>query len=778
MSNYLLKNGRYNRPTQQITEEIIPIFGIVKAVNFNTKNCTIFDIETQTNYSCGFDGFLPVAETDAIAGFVSKMGNSYKFVKKPLVKISTDKDTIINSICKGLKYQIKPTLGEKIYTALLIEAKGESVDDFLDELAINLQEKQIEDFSVLPDYLNEQQVLKLLRWWYKSRTLRKLYLLGLNNLEIKESEKVMGLSPSKIYDHCLVDPFKIIPIPIDKCKSIYDLIGRKYDDGQLYRAFIVRKLYDNVVNRAWIGTPSKYIIDQFKNIDKIMMEKLREEYAVHGEMHTLYLDFHYRVESTMAEVYANLIKKDRNNSTSSGSDSSNRIVPLYFNPKSTVEQKLAVERSLNDHLSIISGGPGTGKTTVISDVIINLEKLNIPYAVASFTGKAVARLKEVLKKSTPSTLHMMITHKDRVTPFKALIIDEVSMVTTELLFYFVKAFGADFRLILVGDVDQLQPISYGNMFSEVIKSGCVQPTYLTKNHRCDIEGMENNELLYNIQLLVNHYYRIKNKEPDEFIENIEFKTGNNFFKLEGNMDSLLGIVKYLADNAIKATDIMVISPYVKYLDEINRGCQKIFNSGTSFVVCPRATKWCIGDIVKVTSNVYQLNLMNGDSGIIVDVNPNPGASGYPEILVQFKSGQSCKFDVTYDPDGYDTKIEMGSVTDNYVVSNNPTLSLLTLGYATTVHSAQGDEKDFCLIYLAREDKVNTSFINFNLLYTAITRAGKMCFVIGDIQTFDLQCTASPPYRVDNLAERIKVLVGTESPQEHEAKRSSAPLSPS
>jgi len=481
------------------------------------------------------------------------------------------------------------------------------------------------------------------------------------------------------------------------------------------------------------------------------MNTLREEYKVHGEFYTLYLDFHYTVEKTVAEFLAVLIKKNKT--------LIQQIETIPVNTTLTPEQLQALNNSLNQYVSIISGGPGSGKSTVIIDIVANCERLNIPYAVAAFTGKAVSRLKELLKKTTPSTLHMMIVHKDRIPPFKVLIIDESSMVTIELMYYFVKAYGIDFQLILVGDVDQLQPITYGNMFGEIIASGLIQPVYLKKNHRSTIDNLqeENNDLLYNIKALVEHYYKIKNKAPEEFIENLEFRSGNNFFKMEGNMESLLSIVKYLSDNSVKPKDVMVISPYVKYLDEINRGCQQIFNEGTKFVVCPRGTKWYIGDMVKITSNVYQLNLMNGDTGVITDVNEIPGASGFPEIMVEFKSGQSCKFDVTYDPEGYDTKVELGSVTDHYVISNNPTLSLITLAYGTTVHSAQGDEKDFCLIYIAREDKVNTSFINFNLLYTAITRAKKMCFVIGDIQTFELQCIASPAHRVDNLAKRLQIL---------------------
>ena len=750
MSRHLIKDGKYVVPVQQLEEVIIPVFGYIKSVNHGNKSCVLYDIESQTNYTCTFEGFLPLSEMDAIAGLISQLGRTYKFVKKPLVKISVDRDTIIKSICKSLKFQIKMGVAEKLYDALLIVAEGDSVDEFLDNLAIDLHEKQVENFSILPNYLNESQVMRVLKWWYKSRTLRKLYLLGLNNKEIRASEMIMGLTPTRIYDYCLVDPFKIIPIPIDKCKSIYDILGSSYDEGQVYRATIVRKIYYNTVEKAWTGTPSRYLLDQFKDINKQLMEKLKEEYKVVGDLYTLYLDFYYKVEVTIAEVFTGLTKKNKDKRA---------ITVEYSLDFLTDEQKFAIHNALISDFSIISGGPGTGKTLCIVDIVANLERLKIPYAVAAFTGKAVAKLKEVLRKGTPATLHMMISRKDQILPFKFLIIDEASMVTTELMYFFCKAFGCDFQIVLVGDVDQLQPISYGNMFSELIASKAIQPVYLTKNHRSALPGSENNDLLYNIQLLVKTYYLMKNKDPGEFIENPEFKVGNNFFKMEGDMHSLLEIVTYLSDQAIKSDNIMIICPYVKYQDEINRGCQKIFNEGTTFVVCPRGTKWCIGDKVKVISNVYHLNLMNGDMGSITDVNPNPGASGFPEIMVEFKSGQSCKFDVTYDPDGTENTVEMGSVTDNYVISNNPTLSLITLGYATTVHSAQGDEREFCLIYLPREDKVSSSFINFNLLYTAITRAKKMCFIIGDIQAFDLQCTVPPPYRVDNLAKRIQIMMG-------------------
>ena len=174
-----------NSSVIQQQNEVFAIMGFVKSVNINTKTCIIFDVNANKTFVCSFEGFLPISDTDAIYGFISKLGGGYSFIKKPLVKVSVDKDTVIKSITKALKYQINNSLATKVYESCLIKADGDTVDEYLDNMAIDLHEKQIEDFGVLPDLLMESQVMKLLRWWYKSRTLRKLYLLGLNNKEIK-----------------------------------------------------------------------------------------------------------------------------------------------------------------------------------------------------------------------------------------------------------------------------------------------------------------------------------------------------------------------------------------------------------------------------------------------------------------------------------------------------------------------------------------------------------------------------------------------------------------
>jgi len=717
------------------------VYGLVKSININSKLLVINDQLTNRLITCRFDGFLPASESDVITGMIIKQEGSYIFYKKPLIKLSTDKDTIIKSIIKGLGHTIGNALATRIYENMLIYGEGLTVDEMLNTMAVDLHDKQIENFGVLCDYLQGNQVLKLLRYWYKSRTMRQLYLLGLNNTEIKKIEEMTQKTPTEIYEQCLINPFKIIPIPIDKCKQIFESIAKDYTDEDLYYATIVRKIYFNCQDKSWCGTPSKFIQDQFKGIK---MEVLKRDYEIEGEFHTLYLKHHYKIEKTVAEILAGMIKLNEHKRD---------IIPEFKDSRLTDIQKNSVSISLNKQLTTILGEAGSGKSTVIAEIARNLERLNIPYAVAAFTGKAVAVNKEKLCNNIPMTLHMMISRHKQMAPFKFLIIDEAPMTPTELLYYIFKCFGTNFQLCLVGDENQLPPISWGNLFTEIINSKTFDSIILPKSHRCTVEDSLN-DINFNARALIENYKQRKNS--NEFVPPMEFRTGNNFFRLEGDITNILELVKLFHDQGVDPSKIIVITPYTKYLDDINRGIQKIYNIGKKTLVDERGINWSLGDKIMITSNNYNLNLMNGDEGIVIDLNTEIGKSGHRELFIQFKSGQVYKFDVTYDTEDFNLTIDTSG--DNYTITNNPTLSLLTHSYAITVHKSQGSEYDFVIAYMPKNEKDN-SFINFNLIYTWFTRPKVSIFLVGDLQAIDLACTREPPFRVDNLGKRLKVLLG-------------------
>jgi hypothetical protein len=714
-------------------ENFTYVLGYVKSINITAKLLVVNDTLTNKLFTCKFDGFLPASESDAIAGILINQNGTYTFLKKPLVKLTNTKETITHTICKALNFKIKPNLANKIYDNLLVDGKGLTVDESLNNMAVELHDKQIESFSKLPDFLDANQILKLLRYWYKSRTLRQLYLLGLNNQEITKCEEITGFSPTRIYQECLINPFKMIPIPIDKCKVIFECMCKEYTEEELYHATIARKIYSNTLDKGWVGTPTHQVQDSFKNVD---YKKLKEDYELEAEFHTLYLPHHYKVEKTVAEVLYNMKKLN---------SSEIKIIPQFNDIRLTNVQKAAVTLALNAKICCITGEAGSGKTTIVKEIVSNLKLNKVEYICGAFTGKAVARLKEVLNEQSAMTLNMMIARRQQIQPFKVLIIDEAPIAPTELIYYIFKSFGTEFQLCLIGDDNQLPPVSWGNFFSEVLASTIIPTINLPQSHRCKVED-DKNDINYNSRKLIENY---KTRKEGKFTSSMQFRTGNNFFRIEGDIQAVLDLVTMFFNQGVESTRIIIITPYTKCLDDINRGIQKIYNSDRKYIVDDRGKNWTIGDKVMITSNSYNLGLMNGDEGIITDMNEMPGKSGYRELMIEFKSGLKYKFDVTYDPEDLNVEIR----GDSYTISNNPTLSLLTHSYAITVHKSQGSEYDFVIAYMPKNDKDST-FINFNLIYTWFTRPKTSLFVVGDLQSIDLNCTREAPFRVDNLGKRM------------------------
>jgi len=554
------------------------------------------------------------------------------------------------------------------------------------------------------------------------------------------------LSPKQIYDKCIENPISIIIVPLNKTLEIADLLGITYTEEQLTIATIARKIYQNTIDKAWTGTPSKYILNTHKNVTKQMLNILKDQYKIIGEMFTLYLEYNYLAEVNVSNF---LVQKVKDNSIREYT-----IEPDFeqLNINITDEQKFAVKNGLNKSLSIISGGAGTGKTTIIKSLSQNCERLGISYAITGFTGKSIARIKEIIGNNVPMTMHMMINRARYIKPFMKLYLDEISMVNIDLFYNFIRTFGTDYDVCLLGDVNQLFPISWGNLFSELINSNILEPIYLTKNHRI-INIETKNNLIDNSIRLIDHYKALKYRDPDDFIEPFHFDTNENFFILDGGLETVYEIVKLLYNQSISPKDITIITPYVKCLSDINIKCQSVYNLNTRYVTCSKGLKWCITDRVMVTSNNYSLNLMNGDEGTIVDVLNEAGKLGFPEILVEFKSGLSIKFLVTYD----NTIDEIEDLNESSSTAFEPTLSLLIHCYAMTIHKSQGSEYQYVIGYLPSDNK-SSGFINFNLMYTWITRAKRAFWMVGNRQYLEINATMAPPFRHDNLCQRLKKLM--------------------
>ncbi len=415
-------------------------------------------------------------------------------------------------------------------------------------------------------------------------------------------------------------------------------------------------------------------------------------------------------------------------------------------------QKNAIVTSLNSHISLITGRAGTGKTTVINELVINLNKRKIKFRLASFTGKAVARIREVTGIQNAQTLHMMIARK--VPPFDVLIIDEASMVTTQLVYEFGKVYAWDFKVIFVGDNYQLQPIGWGSLFDQLISCSGIPKTELLINHRSDILNVgevseekgeeEINGLLVNASGLIK-YHQEKDKLLDgQVLQPFGFTPYKNFVILPNSIETVQKIVKKLADLSIPSTNITVITPFNKYLDQLNSFFRKIYKIGDSKTIDYLDRSWQPGDRVMMTENNYSINVMNGEEGIVSSVTET-------HIFVIFR-GSEYKFSVD---EPTDTRHDVSLFT-NLILSQEEKLNVKTLthSFAVTIHKAQGSEWEYVILYVPKFPTSN-AFINWQMIYTAITRARKGLFVVADQQTLCSGLLKSPGKRYDGLAKMIR-----------------------
>ena len=691
----------------------IEVFGKVVSIT-NNETFKIYVEKTGKRYKCTVSGFFPIQKGDALIGICEMSGNVLSFISTPFAILGMDRDTVIDFFNKVLRNTRKSSqVLEK-----LIERTGDlpSAVNMMDKLSVfykysedvDISELNIGDQDISKPFsliIPPKNFYKLLSVWYKGRVLRNLYLLELTNKEINNSK----LNPLILYQRCLDNPYSVVSISLEKCDRILARSGRHVDKKFRECGKIIRKVAEMMDNYGWTGIPNSVILKNFPDLSDYM-EMLKDEFGVQMDLNTLYLAYPYEVETETAEWIKTLLKSRK------------IYVPgksEYTRKDLSKGQKDAIETSLNNNISIITGPGGAGKTTVIKEIVHNLERNGISYRIASFTGKAVARIREITGKKEPATLHMMIA-KSKIykrDKFKHLILDEASMITTELLFEFRKCFDHDFKITFVGDIKQLQPIGWGSLFDSLIKTQIIPTVVLNVIHRTT--DSKDNGILINSK-------KIFENESDTF----EYTLTPNFQIMQGDVKTVQSLVEILINKGFDHNKIGIISPYNRDLNVLNQNCSHLFNGVNRSTVDERGKKWRIGDRVISTQNNYGFDIMNGDGGKVIDVDDKTVAIKYKDNTHVYSTGP-----VNEDEEG---EKELNT-------------QQLTNSFACSVHRYQGSEIDFVIGYIPEG---NTNFLNKNLLYTLISRAKKMIWLVGDIETMEKAALAKAPFRCENLAMRI------------------------
>ncbi|MCH5212004.1 MAG: ATP-dependent RecD-like DNA helicase [Oscillospiraceae bacterium] len=405
------------------------------------------------------------------------------------------------------------------------------------------------------------------------------------------------------------------------------------------------------------------------------------------------------------------------------------------------EQRDAVVTALSGNCMILTGGPGTGKTTTINTVIRLMEKLKLKVALAAPTGRAAKRMSQISGREA-KTIHRLLCAQrsgdghvfsyDEEHPLSAdvVILDEVSMVDTQLMASFLRAVKPGGKVIFSGDSDQLPSVGPGNVLYDMIESKTIPVIKLTRIFRQSRES-----------LIILNAHKINRGEVPELRDH----TKDFFFMRRSTPEKAVETVLELYKRRLPDTyslnpinDIQVLTPMKKGVAgtvELNRSLQRVINPAASGRQEYKYGKTIFreGDKVMQTRNNYDMEytdndgekgsgIYNGDMGIINSIH------------------QSEKYMlITFDEDK----------TVEYPFAS---LDELDLAYAITVHKSQGSEFPFVVIPVCSYIPM---LMSRNLFYTAITRAKRMVILVGSERTI-INMTNNNSYtkRFTGLNERL------------------------
>ncbi|MBN1521722.1 MAG: AAA family ATPase, partial [Candidatus Aureabacteria bacterium] len=363
----------------------------------------------------------------------------------------------------------------------------------------------------------------------------------------------------------------------------------------------------------------------------------------------------------------------------------------------------AFDAALQEKLLVITGGPGTGKTTLIKGIVQAFNRYGAQVLLAAPTGRAAKRLSQSAEM-TAKTIHRLLEynpaansfgrHKGNPLECDLVIIDEASMVDILLLFHLLQAVGPKTSVIFVGDADQLPSVGPGNVLRDMIASGRIPVVSLRHIFR----QKKGSEIILNAHCInqgrmirmsrgkpdARHFFFIKKKEPEAIKEVIEELVRKRIPKK-------FGLNSY--------SDIQVITPMHKGIvgvEKLNETLQSICNPQTDGIA-RRSFVLKKGDKVMQIVNNYDKDVFNGDIGFIDRIDREGGF-----IVVDF-DGRKVVYDFI-------------------------DLDELVLAYAISVHKSQGSEYRCVIMPVTHQHFI---MLQRNLLYTAVTRGKELVILVGD-----------------------------------------------
>ena len=614
--------------------------------------------------------------------------------------------------------------------------------------SLDIIEKDIEKLSKV-DGIGKKRIEMIRKAWDEQKEVRSVMLFlqshGVSTAYAAKIFKTYGQDSIIIVKE---NPYRlardIFGIGFITADNIAEKLGIKKDDPQRIEAgleYVLHKLADDghvcypynelgekVMQMLEVDRKIvlKAIVDSFL-ADRVVIEDMNEETQDNEENKKMVFLKKFHICET--GITQNLKRLKRSPKSVRKIDSNKAIEWMKGKIKIKLagKQEEAVRKSLDEKVLIITGGPGTGKTTIINAIIKILKKAGAKILLSAPTGRAAKRMSEATWERA-QTIHRMLDYsmkelgfkKNNKNPLKCdvLIIDEASMIDTVLMYHLLKAVPSKATLIFVGDVNQLPSVGPGNVLNDLIVSNIFSVVTLDTIFRQAKKSL----------IIVNAHRINKGMFPVVANDN---KKSNFYFIQKEEPEDVLNTIIDLVQKRVPGTfgvdpvdDIQVLTPMHRGIigaGNLNHELQKILNPGK--VALQRGNReFKVSDKVMQIKNNYDKHTYNGDIGRIADINFID-----QKVLLNFE-GRDVEYDFT-------------------------SLDEIVHAYAVSVHKSQGSEYPVVIIPVVIQHYM---LLQRNLIYTAVTRGKKLVVLVGTKKALAIAInTVKSSLRYTRLSHRLK-----------------------
>ncbi|MDE3056595.1 MAG: ATP-dependent RecD-like DNA helicase [Bacteroidota bacterium] len=383
-----------------------------------------------------------------------------------------------------------------------------------------------------------------------------------------------------------------------------------------------------------------------------------------------------------------------------------------------VKQRDAILHAVQQPVTILTGGPGTGKTLCVNGIIELADELGIRYLLCAPTGRAAKRLAELSHREAKTIPRLLeyepqsgLFRRDAESPLDCnfLIVDEMSMVDIQLFAALLEAVKPESQLVMVGDVDQLPSVGPGQVLRDLIESKKIPTVRLNTIFR----QSEQSSIILNS-------HRLNEGAMPEFGHDFRLIEEREQEEIQKKVVALCSTILPQNFRYDAFDDIQVLSPMHQSLSgvrELNKALQHALNGHAKVCWQGSERKFLLGDKVMQTKNNYDKDVFNGDIGRVSGVDKEDGL-----LLVNFY-GRTVDYDFEH-------------------------LDELTLAYAMTIHKSQGNEFKAVIVPLSTAHYI---MLQRNLVYTAVTRAREQLILVGEMKALAIAI------RNDDVRERNTML---------------------